>query len=344
MDWGHYDVVVAGGGIAGALIVDGLCREGRTVAWIAPRDRNTSTRACAGVINPITGRKFTWSWKFDTIQDVALSVYKQIQEQAGKHLLFPLHHARVLATTADCEQWAWRRMEPPYSYVMGAVEGPDRWPWFQSALAIGRTHPVWRVDAQGVVDAVARIATPIMEGHMTGIRTATIGGEACHVPDGISVIHATGWQGVPGMMAPLPIWPFKGEAILVRSEDWPRDTILHHRVKVVPWHQDIFWVGSQDHRTWDRPGPDPATRIVLEDQLRRFFRGTWHTEEVMAGIRPSTPSRRPFAGAIPGIPDTWVVNGLGTKGASLAPWVSRQLIRKILFGEAIDPALGWPWN
>jgi glycine/D-amino acid oxidase-like deaminating enzyme len=43
-----------------------------------------------------------------------------------------------------------------------------------------------------------------------------------------------------------------------------------------------------------------------------------------AGVRPTSPDRRPWVGEVqPGI---WVCNGLGTRGVLVAPWTVERLL------------------
>jgi glycine/D-amino acid oxidase-like deaminating enzyme len=47
--------------------------------------------------------------------------------------------------------------------------------------------------------------------------------------------------------------------------------------------------------------------------------------------------RRPFVGLHPQNPRLGILNGMGTKGCSLAPYFARQLVRHLLYKEPIHP-------
>jgi glycine/D-amino acid oxidase-like deaminating enzyme len=59
--------------------------------------------------------------------------------------------------------------------------------------------------------------------------------------------------------------------------------------------------------------------------------------EHVASVRPATLERRPFVGFHPLHPAVGILNGMGTKGCSLAPFFARQLVRYIVDGTAILP-------
>ncbi|HNC64044.1 MAG TPA: FAD-dependent oxidoreductase, partial [Chitinophagales bacterium] len=59
-----------------------------------------------------------------------------------------------------------------------------------------------------------------------------------------------------------------------------------------------------------------------------------------AGIRPTIKDRRPVLGAHPEHKNMYVYNGMGTKGISLAPYFSNELILHITENKEIDKEIG----
>ena len=55
-----------------------------------------------------------------------------------------------------------------------------------------------------------------------------------------------------------------------------------------------------------------------------------------AAIRPSTKTRRPFVGAHAAYKNVFILNGLGTKGASIAPFAAQSLLDFIELSIPID--------
>ncbi len=56
-----------------------------------------------------------------------------------------------------------------------------------------------------------------------------------------------------------------------------------------------------------------------------------------AAIRPATLERRPFVGFHPQQSNVGILNGMGTKGSSLAPFFAHQLAQHIVYGFPIAP-------
>ena len=56
----------------------------------------------------------------------------------------------------------------------------------------------------------------------------------------------------------------------------------------------------------------------------------------LCGIRPATLERRPFVGFHPLHPSIGILNGMGTKGCSLAPFFAKQLANHLVHNEPIN--------
>jgi glycine/D-amino acid oxidase-like deaminating enzyme len=60
-------------------------------------------------------------------------------------------------------------------------------------------------------------------------------------------------------------------------------------------------------------------------------------EQHLAGLRPSTQDARPIMGEHPIHKGLFLLNGLGSKGASLAPLMTRQFAAYLLEDHPLDP-------
>ncbi|HEY8971175.1 MAG TPA: FAD-dependent oxidoreductase, partial [Puia sp.] len=75
------------------------------------------------------------------------------------------------------------------------------------------------------------------------------------------------------------------------------------------------------------------TEALLRDWLKPSFRILDH----IASVRPATLERRPFVGFHPLHPPVGILNGMGTKGCSLAPYFAHQLVQHMTHGKPIRP-------
>jgi len=61
--------------------------------------------------------------------------------------------------------------------------------------------------------------------------------------------------------------------------------------------------------------------------------------EHVAGIRPTVKDRRPLVGRHPEYSNIYVLNGLGTRGVMIAPYVAQELYNYIQHDIPLDPEI-----
>ncbi len=67
------------------------------------------------------------------------------------------------------------------------------------------------------------------------------------------------------------------------------------------------------------------------------MKAPFNTMDDLAGLRPATLERRPFVGLHPLHPSIGILNGMGTKGCSLAPYFAKQLTDHLVYNMPIAP-------
>ncbi len=117
----------------------------------------------------------------------------------------------------------------------------------------------------------------------------------------------------------LPFALNKGEGLLVEINDIPRQTVYKKGMSLVPWKEHIFWVGSSYQWEFADDQPSESFRSATENWLKNFLKVPFKIVDHFSAFRPATLERRPFAGFHPKYPRIGILNGLGTKGCSLAP-------------------------
>jgi glycine/D-amino acid oxidase-like deaminating enzyme len=144
----------------------------------------------------------------------------------------------------------------------------------------------------------------------------------------------------------LPFAPNKGEALIVEVEGFPAGaTIFKKGITLAPWGKwrdegavqpGLYWAGSSYEWSFADAGPTAGFRARTEAALKEWLRVPFRTVEHVAAVRPATLERRPFVGFHPLAPAVGMLNGMGTKGCSLAPYFARQLVDHLVTGKAIQ--------
>ncbi len=137
----------------------------------------------------------------------------------------------------------------------------------------------------------------------------------------------------------LPFAPNKGEALIVEvpraGNEGSRGQERHQ--SRTPGGRDAYWAGSSYEWSFEDVRPTELFRQRTEATLQNWLKLPFRVHEHFASVRPATLERRPFVGFHPLYPSVGLLNGMGTKGCSLAPYFARQLRENIVNGTPILP-------
>jgi len=131
----------------------------------------------------------------------------------------------------------------------------------------------------------------------------------------------------------LPWQLAKGEALLFRFLEAPHletSSLLKRTISLVPLSNGVFWAGGTYQ--WQYPDllPSPQERDYLEYHLKEMLRAPYEILDHVAAVRPTVKDRRPIIQQSQKHPKLFIFNGLGTKGALLAPFFAEEIAGIIL--------------
>jgi glycine/D-amino acid oxidase-like deaminating enzyme len=136
----------------------------------------------------------------------------------------------------------------------------------------------------------------------------------------------------------LPFAPNKGEALIVEINDLPDEHIYKKGFILAPLRETgTFWLGSNYQWSFSDTEPTDEFYQQAERHLKAWLKTPFRIMEHKASIRPATLERRPFVGLHPHQENAGILNGMGTKGCSLAPFFASQLVDHLLRKKGIMP-------
>ena len=301
-------------------------------------------RVAAGVINPVTGRWMTKTWNFDQILPEAVETYRAIEQQFGIQVYRPIPEIRFCQNAEDLKRARRRMRNPRYHDVLSRMVAP------------GEAAPVFKDDFGSFhIGQAAYVDLPLV------VHTLRASFEALGQFRDETFLHSelqpvtSGWQykdlradkvifceGAAMQDNPwfknLPLKPAKGETLLCQSPTLRLPLKLYHHKKwFLPYPNDSFRIGA----TYDESDLSDTPTEAKKNELLRAAREALkelHQIEVtahLAGIRPSTVDSRPIIGAHTTESGLYLINGLGSKGASTAPSMTQQLTEHILKNSPI---------
>lgn len=354
----NFNYLIIGQGLAGTLMGYRLEKAGKTVCYVDHPQQTAASEVAAGIINPITGRRYVKSWKIDELLPEARALYTELEAELGVKIWYDLPLVRTLFNRSELNQWDVRSGDESYQqYTEDQPELGAFTELTQPAFAYAGIRKTARVDIGKLVTTYRKklvqqgrfFATPfdyasIKLGKEGDFKVAIPASEAMNGQTTTpiqsitteAIICCEGWRGKDNpWFSYLPFGGAKGEVLRVKLAGPTPSRMLKHRIFLVPQEDDTFWVGATAENRFTDDSPTPENAAYLEDRLKELVSVPYEIISHQAAVRPTVKDRRPFLGRHPEKPQLFIFNGLGTKGASLAPLCSKWLAEYLLSGKEI---------
>ena len=125
--------------------------------------------------------------------------------------------------------------------------------------------------------------------------------------------------------------------LLVRLPEVQLERMFKHRIFVVPFQDDLYWIGSTSDNQFTNEEPSSAGRSYLQERLGEVLTTPFEVVAHQAAVRPTVKDRRPFLGQHSQHAPLFIFNGMGTKGASLTPYWAQHLVKHLIYNQPLDP-------
>lgn len=332
------DYLIIGQGISGTFLSYYLLQAGKKVAVIDESVPYTASKVASGVINPVTGRRIVRTWRIEELLPFAMKAYGELETEFDKKLLTQCSVLDFHPSMQMKESFEERLpQEPEYLHPSSNV---NRAGCFNYHFGIGEIGPCLLVDINSLLNLWREKLLQqnnLIEEKFT-FNNCVI--DKDHVVyKNIMAKKIICCEGVEGSNNPyfrnLPYAPNKGEAIIARIPGLAPNHIYKHGLSIVPWKDELFWIGSSYEWNFTDNLPTARYREKVISQLQYWLKLPFKIVDHIASIRPANMERRPFVGLHPKFSTVGILNGMGTKGCSLAPFFARQLADHLLEGKLI---------
>ena len=105
--------------------------------------------------------------------------------------------------------------------------------------------------------------------------------------------------------------------------------VIKSSVFILPIGNDLYKVGATYDWKDKTNNPTEEGKKELVDKLKELISCDFEIVEHFAGVRPTVKDRRPLVGTHPIHSQLHVLNGLGTRGVMLGPYLANQLFQHI---------------
>ena len=324
----HFHSFIIGGGIAGTVLALQLNENEIPSLLIDAETGNQCSQVAAGLMNPITGKRQTLSWKADEFFPYAVDFYKRFEKALSSTFFSPLPIHRILSSDTETNNWSTRMHEDRFKNFLTPESLTET-----NTTLFSTHHPTLVVHGGGRLDIPTFIHNAkkflkhkglyLNVDRRATFKPASIYGFDEHTAD--NIFFADGWHH-DVIWDFLPFTPMKGEILTVKIEGLPQDRIVVGGCFVAPSGNDTFRVGATYDWRNINTEPTQAAREQIEKKLTSFLKLPYQIVDHQAGIRPAVKDRRPMIGRHPKISNMFLFNGLGSKGSSIAPLLATWFI------------------
>jgi len=334
------DLIIIGQGISGTCLSYFLSRENISFIVIDDERKNAPSRVAAGIINPVTGRRIVRTWMIEELLPYTWNFYTQLGTELGTQSIsekkiidfFPSPQMKIAFD---------ERLNGGETYLQKPVDENIFRKQFNYDFGFGSVSPAYTVHLENILPAWRnKLAKE------NNLLEEEFDFSQLKVSDKVEYKNIMAKQiifcnGVQSYQNPyftkLPFAPNKGEMLIVEIPCLSNEYLYKKGMTMAPLAtKDLFWLGSNYLWEFDNENKTEAFYKQAEALLKSWVKLPYKIIDHKVSVRPATLERRPFVGFHPHHPSVGILNGMGTKGCSLAPWFAKQLVDKILYDKPVS--------
>ncbi|MGK7370024.1 MAG: NAD(P)/FAD-dependent oxidoreductase [Candidatus Halalkalibacterium sp. M3_1C_030] len=349
-----FDYCILGAGLAGLSLADSLQSEGIKVCVIEKDGIGSGASGTpGGLVNPATGRRATKSWKAEACYD---AIFQNL-EKVSSYSDTVFHKRNGVLRPAITDKMA-GKMRERYN----ETTWEDGWCQWMSEDEIKDKHPgitcieggLWlpvgiTVDAGKYLKALSSYLKdqgvsifsgqkPIPE-RFTEYWGMDLDGQ--HIQAG-NLIYATGYSTLSNKYwKGIPFNPIKGQVATFKytSNEFGFEhsiSSLGYIANLTGEQENTFIQGSTYEHDFEDIQPSEFGRDYLRNKLKQTLPELEQDSDIIdqwAGVRVSTPNRKPVLGQHPEIENLYLFAGLGSKGLLYGKFLADHFVDHLINGS-----------
>lgn len=334
------DYVIVGCGLAGIAFCEQLIAANKSFLIFDNQSQQSSVVA-GGLYNPVVLKRFTSVWKSEEQLDLALPIYHHIEEKLQVKIDYKIPVYRRFSSHEEQNNWFLASDNPLLAEHLSSKIIKNSNLSIHADYGFGEVLKTGRIDTKVLISSYKtylKEGNKLIEESFNYSELKTSKGRLSY--QDISASNIVFSEGFGLKTNPffnyLPLKESKGELLTIYAPELKIDYVLKSSVFILPLGNDLYHIGATYN--WD----DKTNNITKEgreellNKLKTFLTCSFEVVDQVAGIRPTVKDRRPLVGTHPEHNNMFVLNGLGTRGVMIGPYVAKQLFDYIEKGKALD--------
>lgn len=327
------DYIIVGAGLAGLSFAHFCYKMGKSFVVVDDVKR-TSSKIAGGMFNPVVLKRFTPIWESQAQLDIANVFYPETEKLIKQKVYHKLPVFRKFASIEEQNNWFIACDQAVTSLYLNDQLYKKQIAFIKSDYFFGEVFHTGFLDVklfvesyQNFLNNTSNIQYEHFDYSQLKIEKEEVSYKNMHAKH---IVFAEGFslQHNPFFNF-LPLDGTKGELLLVRIPDLKLNKIIKSNVFIIPLGNDVYKVGA----TYDWQDKTDQLTVMAKNELTEGLESLidcpYEIIEHLAGVRPTVKDRRPLVGTHYQHKNVHILNGLGTRGVLLAPYLADKLIKTI---------------
>lgn len=338
-----YDYCIVGQGLAGSVLAYELLKLNKKIIVINDASTPSSSRIAAGIYNPVTGKNLVKTWLADELFPFLEKYYSSIEKDFNIKIL---HQTNIYRPFVDIEQQNhFLSQTANYSLehiISDDIDNNSFEKFIFNDLGGLKTLSAGWVNINIFLDTIREllIQKEAFINQKFDFNELKLNGNDIQYKN-LNIKKIIFCEGFHARQNPLFSWipfnPVKGEILEGKIAGYDIEEVVNQWIFIQNQGNGNVRIGATyNWKDLDWQTTDEGKELILQ-RLSKLLKVPFEITNQQAGVRPATIDRRPFVGNHPAHKNVYILNGLGTKGVSLAPYFSDMLVKHLENDEKISP-------
>jgi len=328
------DYIIVGCGLAGIAFCEQLYSNQKSFVVFDDQSQQSSLVA-GGLYNPVVLKRFSKVWKSKEQLDLAIPVYQTIEDRLHVKLDYKIPVRRRFTSLEEQNNWFEASDKEGLKPFLNTNLITNENAAIDADFKLGEVLDTGKIDTNTLIDNYKNWLKDSnsyysesfnykqLDVKSTGVQYKTIKAKYIVFAEGFGLKQNPYFNF-------LPLNGTKGELLIIKAPKLKLDYVLKSSAFLIPLKEkDQYIVGATYEWTDKTNTVTLKAKEELLNKLKTFLKCDFEVVDQVAGIRPTVKDRRPLVGAHPEHKHLFVLNGLGTRGVMIGPYIAMQLFKHI---------------
>ncbi len=323
------DYIIVGCGLASISFCE-LLRKQNKLFIVFDNQSQESSKVAAALYNPVILKRFSEVWKAKEQLEIAKPFYKNLEDLLDVTLDYPCPVYRRFTSIEEQNSWFLAADKPNLEPFLSTKLKQNTNQYINAPFGFGEVLQTGRIDTNVLI---ANYRNYLKQNNQ--LIDATFEYDYLQVNDSEliyqsyqskHIIFAEGYGVIQNpFFNDVPLKETKGEVLTISAPELKINFTLKSSVFVVPIGNDLYKVGATYNWEDKTNQPTEDAKKELINKLKSLITCNFKVVEHLAGIRPTVKDRRPLIGQHSKYKSLYILNGLGTRGVMIGPYVAQKL-------------------